>query len=88
MTAGSAACEVEVMGAAGLHARPAAEFSAAAARFSSDITVRKGEQIADAKSVLLLLTLDIRQSDRIVIRADGPDAATAVQTLARMAERP
>jgi phosphotransferase system HPr (HPr) family protein len=88
VTAISAAREVEVAGAAGLHARPATEFSAAAGGFRCAITVHKGDRTADAKSVLLLLALDIRQGDRIVIRADGPDAAPAVDTLARLAERP
>jgi phosphocarrier protein len=87
-TTSSVDCVVEVVGAAGLHARPATEFAATAARFHCDITVGKGELTVDAKSVLLLLTLDIRQGDRIVIRADGPDAAPAVQTLAALAERP
>jgi phosphotransferase system HPr (HPr) family protein len=80
--------EVRVAGVAGLHARPAAAFAARAAGFHSVITVHKGAEAADAKSPLLLLTLDVRQGDRIVIRADGPDADAAVQTLARMAASP
>lgn len=80
--------EVRVADPAGLHARPAAVFAARAAGFSSDITVLKGVMIVDAKSPLLLLTLDVRQGDHIVIRADGPDAKAAVETLARMAASP
>ena len=84
----TAESEVRVADVAGLHARPAAAFAARAAGFRSDITVRKGAMAVDAKSPLLLLTLDVRQGDHIVIRADGPDAGTAVETLARMAASP
>jgi phosphotransferase system HPr (HPr) family protein len=80
--------EVRVAGVAGLHARPAAAFAARAAAFRSTITVHKGHCVANAKSPLLLLTLDVRQGDHIVIRADGPDAGAAVETLARMAASP
>ena len=78
--------EVEVLGAAGLHARPATDFAAAAARFDSAILVIKGERRADAKSVLLLLTLDVRHGDRVTIRAEGDDAEQAVAALARLVE--
>ncbi len=88
MTASSVSREVTVAGVAGFHARPAAAFAAAATRFTCDISVHKGGQTADAKSVLLLLTLDVRQGDRIVIRADGHDAQAAVDTLSQMAASP
>ncbi|MGZ4119448.1 MAG: HPr family phosphocarrier protein [Actinomycetota bacterium] len=78
--------DVEVRGAAGLHARPAADFATAAARFRSDIRVLKAGKEVDAKSVLLLLTLDVRQGDRVIVSADGPDAEVAVDTLAKMLE--
>ena len=81
-------CSVRVKGVAGLHTRPAAAFAARAAGFRSVITVHKGEMMVDAKSPLLLLTLDVRQGDRIVISADGPDAEAAVETLARLAAAP
>jgi phosphotransferase system HPr (HPr) family protein len=78
--------EVEVANELGLHARPAADFAKTAAGFASDIRVGKGGREADAKSVLLLLTLDVRLGDRICLRATGPDAASAVDELARLME--
>jgi phosphocarrier protein HPr len=78
--------EVEVANELGLHARPAADFAKTAARFASDIRVGKDGREADAKSVLLLLTLDVRLGDRISLRATGPDAASAVDELARLME--
>ena len=76
------------MAPAGLHARPAADFAAAAARFASDIRLGRGDREADAKSVLLLLTLDVRQGDRVVVSAEGPDAEEAVEALCRLVESP
>ena len=72
---------VTVTGEAGLHARPAADFAAAAARFGADVRVAKAEHEVDGKSVLLLLTLDVRCGDSITITADGPDAEQAIETL-------
>ena len=78
--------EVEVTAPAGLHARPAADFAATAARFSSDTRLWHGDREADAKSVLLLLTLDVRQGDRVVVTAEGADAEEAVEALCRLVE--
>ena len=66
---------------AGLHARPAARFVQAAARFESRVVIRQGEREADAKSLIALLGLTIRPSSEIVIAADGPDADAALEAL-------
>jgi len=80
--------EVEVADELGLHARPAAEFAKAAARFSADVRVAKGEREVDATSVLLVLTLDVRQGDVVRLRASGPEATAAVEELARLVGSP
>ncbi len=70
----------------GLHARPAERLAREAARFTSDITVRKDTQEGgvDAKSVLSILTLDCRQGDRVVLSAAGDDASEAIAHLSRL----
>ncbi len=70
----------------GLHARPARVFSKAAAEFSSDVTVSKDSEPVNAKSVLMVLTLDCHQGDEITISAEGPDADEAVEKLAQLVE--
>lgn len=80
--------EVEVTGALGLHARPAAEFAERAARFTSSVTLAKGSREVDAKSVLLVLTLDVRQGDRVVVSATGVDAMDAVRELTEVLRAP
>jgi phosphotransferase system HPr (HPr) family protein len=80
--------DVEVAASLGLHARPAAEFARIAAGYNADIHVAKGDRDIDAKSVLLLLTLDVRRGDHVRIRANGPDAARAVDALVGLVTRP
>ena len=72
----------------GLHARPAAQFVAAAKQFESNITIhREGEdKIINAKSMVKLLSLGICQNQTIEIAADGPDEAKAVDELAALIE--
>ena len=66
---------------AGLHARPAARFVQAAARFESRILIRYGDREADAKSLIALLGLTIRPSSEITLSAVGPDADAALSAL-------
>ena len=80
--------EVEVTGAHGLHARPAAAFAERAARFASSVTLAKDSREVDAKSVLLVLTLDVRQGDRVVVSATGVDAMDAVRELTEVLRAP
>jgi len=79
---------VEVATTLGLHARPAAAFADAAAGFRATVTVAKNGAEVDATSVLLLLTLDVRRGDRLVIRGRGDDAEEAVDRLATLLAAP
>ncbi|MCB8966092.1 MAG: phosphoenolpyruvate--protein phosphotransferase [Ardenticatenaceae bacterium] len=69
----------------GLHARPAARFVTTANQFKADLQLRKGGQLANAKSINQVATLGVRQGDKVVVLAKGPDATaalTAIQALA------
>jgi len=66
----------------GMHARPAATLADMAARFASSVHISCHGRCVDAKSVLLVLTLDARLGDLVRIRADGPDADEAVAAIA------
>lgn len=68
----------------GLHARPASLFVREASRFHSNITVFYGENQANAKSILSVLTLGVNQGAQITIRAEGEDAEAALQALAAL----
>jgi len=75
---------VKVENKSGLHARPASLFVTAASKFQSKITVQKGTDTADAKSILYLISLEISKGTEIVISASGPDEEEAVTTLVNL----
>ncbi len=71
----------------GLHARPAAEMVKAAAKFKSKIILEGNGKKADAKSIILVLGLGLRQNDSITICAEGEDEEPAIETLAELVQR-
>jgi len=74
----------------GLHARPASEFVACAAKFKSSITIRNAideeDDAVDAKSIMLLLSIGLGQGDEVVITAKGDDENEAVCALVTLIE--
>lgn len=77
---------VVVPNPAGLHARPAAILAREAKRFRSTVHVFRGEAQANAKSVVSIMALNVKQGDKVIVRAEGPDAGAAVSELARLLE--
>jgi PTS hybrid protein len=71
----------------GLHARPAALLARSIVGLDAAVTVRLGEETADARSVLALMSLGARQGDRVEIRAAGEQAAEALQRVRDLVER-
>ena len=68
-----------------LHARPASHLSAVASRFAAEITLvneRTGAE-ANAKSVLALISADIRSGDPLLLRVAGAGADAAFEELKR-----
>ena len=64
-----------------LHARPAAQFVRTAMGYAAAITVSAGGRDADAKSVLAVLGLGARRGTQLRLRAEGGDAALALDGL-------
>jgi phosphocarrier protein len=80
----TATAQVQVQNKLGLHARPAMTFVDAAASFDSQVTVTKGSQTVDGKSIMQLMMLAATQGTALKITADGDDAEQAVQTLTEL----
>ncbi|MCC2976834.1 phosphoenolpyruvate--protein phosphotransferase [Sphingomonas sp. PL-96] len=76
--------ELQLPLAHGIHARPAARIRETAVRFSAEITISKGEQVANARSPVALLTLGARLGDTIRVEAHGADAEAAVEAVASL----
>lgn len=75
---------VRIVNPLGLHARAAARFVRLAAQFSSSVRVARGSRELDGKSILGLLLLGASRGTDIVIRAEGDDAAAAVEALSQL----
>ncbi len=65
----------------GLHARPAALFVQIANKFDCDITVVKGKEKVNGKSIMGIMMLAAGKGTRISIIANGEDAHEAVEEL-------
>ncbi|PIQ85697.1 MAG: hypothetical protein COV74_07695 [Candidatus Omnitrophica bacterium CG11_big_fil_rev_8_21_14_0_20_45_26] len=70
----------------GLHARPAALFVQAVSRFASTITVIKGKQTVNGKSIMGIMMLAAGPGTSITVRAEGSDAAKAMAAIAQLFE--
>ena len=76
--------EVTIKNKQGLHARPAALFVQIANKFDAMITVKKGRQKVNGKSIMGILMLAAGQGSQIIIEADGDDAQQALNELEKI----
>ncbi|WP_349903156.1 HPr family phosphocarrier protein [Parafrigoribacterium humi] len=74
-----------VKSAVGLHARPAALFSQAAAATGVAVTLTRGDGTSvNAASILGVLSLGIAHGDEVTLSADGNGAEEALDSLASL----
>jgi phosphotransferase system HPr (HPr) family protein len=75
------AVRLTIRNPSGLHARPAATFVKAVARFRSAVTVRntaRDTPPVNAKSIISVLTLGVSVGGEIEVSAEGDDADEAI----------
>lgn len=82
-----AAQEVAIKNRLGLHARPAAMFVREANRHKCEIMVEKDGETINGKSIMGLMMLAAGMGSKIQLRASGPGAETAIQSLLDLVER-
>jgi len=68
----------------GLHARPASLFVQIANKYDCEITVRKGRQKVNGKSIMGIMMLAAERGTIIVIAAEGEGASKAVRELDKL----
>jgi phosphocarrier protein len=74
--------KLQVKNKIGLHARPASLFVQTAIKFISDIQlVNSAGKAVNAKSILAVLALGLRQGAEVTIHAEGEDAELAIASL-------
>ena len=72
---------IKIINPQGLHARPASLFVKIANRFESEVTVRKGGEAVNGKSIMGLMTLAANQGSLLEIEVSGADAEQAMADL-------
>ncbi len=77
--------EITVANAVGLHARPAAVLVQTAKAFEADIAVEKAGRKVSAKSLISVLSLAVKNGERIAVYADGVDEAAALDAIRQLA---
>ncbi len=75
---------VKICNQKGLHARAAARFVKTAHLFDAEIWVRKNGTIVSGRSIMGLMMLAAASGAELQISAAGPEADSAVETLARL----
>ena len=65
----------------GLHARPAGQLVKAVSAFASKIRVGTPKKMVDAKRIMGVMGLALKQGDEMTLTFEGPDEAEAAQTL-------
>ena len=76
----------EVRNRLGLHARAATKLVQLASRFPCEITVGRGEQAANAKSVMGVLLLCGSKGTKLFVEAHGAQADEAVRQIGTLIE--
>ena len=72
----------------GLHARPATRFVRLAKSFESEVEIVKAGKAVSAKSSVKLMLLGVKENQEVTVRANGADAAEAVEALIGYLENP
>ena len=75
---------VTIVNRLGLHARPAMDFVHCASRFDASITVRRGTQEVDGKSIMQLMLLAATCGTQLEVVAEGHDADEAIASIVEL----
>jgi len=73
--------EIIVPNTTGLHARPAAVLANLAKKYQSRICLHRGDDQANAKSVVSIMGMEVLYQDKIFLSAQGADAQQAIDTI-------
>ena len=83
---GAISKELLIVNKRGLHARASAKFVQTVERFNAEVWVTRGSETVGGTSIMGLMMLAASSGVELQISAAGPDAESAVVTLARLVE--
>lgn len=70
--------EIKIGLVSGLEARPAAMLVQVASQYDSNIYVKDGEKSVNAKSIMGMMTLCLKEGEKVMIMAEGNDEQEAI----------
>lgn len=65
----------------GIHARPAGLLVKEAKQYDSTITITKDGKSADAKKLMALMSLGVKQGDTVTVAVEGGDEGTVAANM-------
>ncbi|MAY74422.1 MAG: hypothetical protein CMJ31_06795 [Phycisphaerae bacterium] len=82
-----ATATVTIRNTLGLHARPATLLADAAAGYKCSVTIARGEECVDAKSIMHIMMLAATRGTDLIVSATGDDAEACVAAIVELVER-
>lgn len=68
---------------AGIHARPAGILVKEAAKYACNVTIGMDGKDVDAKRILGVMSLGVKQGHEVVLKTDGEDEDEAMENLSK-----
>lgn len=73
--------KIVVCNETGIHARPASKIVKEAAKYKSEISIKKGEKVFNAKSIIGLMAMAVAKGEEITLIVKGEDEEAAMNGL-------
>lgn len=73
--------EVVISNKLGLHARAASKLTQLASKFKSEISISKGNQKVNAKSIMGVMLLAAGKGSTVILNANGDDSEKALEAI-------
>ena len=77
---------VTILNEQGLHARPASIFVKTASKFKCNVSIVHGSGVANAKSIINIMSLGLKKGEEIKIVTEGTDENEAMDALLVLVE--
>ena len=77
---------IKILNEQGLHARPASIFVKTASKFKSTVSILHGNEVANAKSIINIMSLGLKKGEEIKIITEGTDEKEAMEALISIIE--
>ncbi len=73
--------EFRISNRLGLHARPSAQLTQVAGKFTSEVYIAKNERRVNAKSIMGVMMLAAGPGSTVTVDAEGPDEEQAMEAI-------